>query len=103
MFYLTFFFLQVWIVSLLASENTNKVAFYKETGAFVKWTKRENQDLIVVVTGHSLGGGLALITGALTNFSSVAISGPNSMLSRDTFGIAAVSIPWLICKMEKTN
>jgi lipase ATG15 len=37
------------------------------------------------VTGHSLGGGLAIITGSQTQVAAVALSGPNAMLSRNSF------------------
>lgn len=45
----------------------------------------------VAVTGHSLGGGLAMITAAQTSIPGVGLSGPNSMLSRTSF-IPPVSI-----------
>ena len=35
--------------------------------------------------GHSLGGGLSIITGAQTGTPAVALSGPNAMLSRRSF------------------
>lgn len=74
----------VWIVSQLESDSLVNVAFYRETKGFVDYLK-EVEKLEVVVTGHSLGGGLALITGAQSNTNAVAISGPNAMISRDTF------------------
>jgi len=37
------------------------------------------------ITGHSLGGGLSIITGAQTGVPAVALSGPNAMLSRQSF------------------
>lgn len=36
----------------------------------------------VAVTGHSLGGGLAIITGAMAGVPAVALSGPNAILTR---------------------
>jgi putative lipase involved disintegration of autophagic bodies len=39
----------------------------------------------VAVTGHSLGGGLSIITGAQKGVPAVALSGPNAMLSRKSF------------------
>ncbi|KAL7542868.1 hypothetical protein ACHAXR_012175 [Thalassiosira sp. AJA248-18] len=74
----------VWIVTQLESESIEQVAFYRETIGFVEYLKKE-KGLDVVVTGHSLGGGLAIITGAESNTSAVAISGPNAMLSRNSF------------------
>lgn len=39
----------------------------------------------VGVSGHSLGGGLSIITGAQAGVPAVALSGPNAMLSRLSF------------------
>ncbi|KAL7553040.1 hypothetical protein ACHAWF_016283 [Thalassiosira exigua] len=74
----------IYVLSRLESDSLNKVAFYRETRGFVNYLK-EVKGLRVVVTGHSLGGGLAIITGAETDANAVAISGPNAMLSRDSF------------------
>ncbi|KNC50535.1 uncharacterized protein AMSG_00697 [Thecamonas trahens ATCC 50062] len=41
-----------------------------------------------VVTGHSLGGGLAKIVGALGNVTAVALSGPGLSLTRHRFGLS---------------
>jgi lipase ATG15 len=38
----------------------------------------------VAITGHSLGGGLSIITGAQTKTPAVALSGPNAMLTRQS-------------------
>ncbi|KAL3801203.1 hypothetical protein HJC23_012603 [Cyclotella cryptica] len=70
-------------VSFLESSNIEKVAFYKETADFVRYLKARGYN--VLVTGHSLGGGLALITGSQTGIPAIGMSAPNSMLSRDTF------------------
>lgn len=84
-------------IASLESSNIEKVAFYKvslltvtkfeclppdlitdysflpqETADFVKYLKDRGNS--VVVTGHSLGGGLALITGAQTNTTSIGMS-----------------------------
>jgi putative lipase involved disintegration of autophagic bodies len=39
----------------------------------------------LMMTGHSLGGGLAIISGAQTGVDAVALSGPNAMLSGISF------------------
>mmetsp|Transcript_13321 Transcript_13321/g.28260 ORF Transcript_13321/g.28260 Transcript_13321/m.28260 type:complete len:973 (+) Transcript_13321:182-3100(+) len=75
----------VWMVTRLESESITKVAYYQETQAFVKYLKDVKKFETVEVTGHSLGGGLAIITGAESGTSAVAISGPNAKLSRDSF------------------
>jgi len=39
----------------------------------------------ISMTGHSLGGGVTLVTGAQTNTTAIALSGPNSILIRKMF------------------
>lgn len=73
-------------VSWLASESINKVAFYRETTKFVEFLKSQPELFPTVqITGHSLGGGLSIITGAQTGVAAVALSGPNALLSRTSF------------------
>jgi len=74
-------------VSSLDSAAIEKVAFYKDTTRFVNLIKADVPDRYsgVVATGHSLGGGLAIITGAQADVPAVAVSGPNAMLSKRSF------------------
>lgn len=75
-------------MTFMESKSIQRVSFYKDTTAFVNFLKEEVQGGVyagVGVTGHSLGGGLAMITGAQTGVPAVGLSGPNSMLSRQTF------------------
>jgi len=73
----------VHVISLIESENLKRVSFYKQTTAFVEMLK--SQQKVVALTGHSLGGGLAMISGAQTKTPALAVSGPNSMISQYTF------------------
>lgn len=73
------------IVSRLETESITKVSYYRETSGFVNYLKSIKGLQQVQVTGHSLGGGLAIITGAQTSTSAVGISGPNAKLSRHSF------------------
>jgi lipase ATG15 len=59
-------------ISTLESASIEKVAFYKETASFVNYLK--DRGYTVLVTGHSLGGGLALITGAQTDTVAIGMS-----------------------------
>jgi len=72
-------------ISWLESETIDRVAFYRETTAFTEFVKSDPTYEDIQVTGHSLGGGLAIITGAQTSVDAVGLSGPNAMISRDTF------------------
>jgi len=75
------------IITKVESKSISQVSFYRDTTAFVKYLLHSVPQKYggVVVTGHSLGGGLAMITGAQTNVSGIALSGPNVMLSRASF------------------
>jgi len=72
-------------ISFFESANIERVSFYKQTTAFVKEVQESEAFENVQVTGHSLGGGLAIITGSQTGVPAVALSGPNAMISRRTF------------------
>jgi lipase ATG15 len=70
------------VINTVESSSIERVSFYKVTSRFVRYLKNETDYTGVGVTGHSLGGGLAIITGAQTDTPAVALSGPNAMLSR---------------------
>lgn len=79
-------------VNWVESDTLKKVAYYKVTTAFVNdvlagYTNEYGNSTYdsLRVTGASLGGGLAIITGAQTEASAVAISGLGAELSRNTF------------------
>ncbi len=48
---------------------------------------KELKDRNVIITGHSLGGGLAQIVGALTNTTAIAFSPPGIVKSRSKFSL----------------
>lgn len=70
------------LINTVESSSIERVSFYKVTSNFVWYLKNETDYIGVGVTGHSLGGGLAIITGAQTDTPAVALSGPNAMLTR---------------------
>lgn len=72
-------------MSVLESKTTESISLYKTTTKFVEYLLEEGDYVGVGVTGHSLGGGLSIITAAQTGIAGVALSGPNAMLSRQTF------------------
>jgi len=73
-------------ITTLQSSTLERISFYKETTAFVKFLQQSsNIEDGLFITGHSLGGGLAIITGAQTGQPAIAMSGPNALLSRRTF------------------
>jgi lipase ATG15 len=73
---------------VLESSSLKKVSYYKEVTRFVQSVQeafRAQDGWEVVLTGHSLGGGLAIISGAQTSSRTVSFSGPNAVLSRHQF------------------
>jgi len=72
-------------VTTLETQNIGKVSYYKEISAFIKYLEDTEGKTDIRVTGHSLGGGLALISGAQTKHPAIGLSAPNAMLSRRTF------------------
>ena len=75
---------------MITTRHLNDLAFYVQITEFVKFTKSfEDENGVkystIIITGHSLGGGLAMISGAQSKVPAVALSGPNAVLSRLTF------------------
>jgi hypothetical protein len=70
------------LINTIESTSIERVSFYKTTTKFVNYLKNETDYRGVGITGHSLGGGLAIISGAQTATPAVALSGPNTMLTR---------------------
>lgn len=69
-------------LSDLEAESVKKSAYYVETTAFVNFLRKSGKYTKVTITGHSLGGGLALITGAQTQTKAIAVSGPSAVMGR---------------------
>jgi lipase ATG15 len=78
-------------VTWIEGENLKQVSYYKVTTGFINGLLENNYTSnglsfnTLRVTGASLGGGLAIISGAQTRANAVAISGLNGELSRHTF------------------
>lgn len=78
-------------VSWISSHHLREAAYYRVTTDFVNdllvnnYTYNGKSFNTLRTTGVSLGGGMALITGAQTNAYAVAFAGPNPTLARKTF------------------
>ena len=78
-------------ISWWGSDNLSEAAYYKITTAFVNDLTQNDYSYngktfhTLRMTGVSLGGGIAMITGAQTEAYAVAISGINPVLGRHTF------------------
>ena len=75
------------ILSAIQSGTLERLSFYRSTTEFARYLKASGNFTSIVFTGHSLGGGLAIISGARAEVQAVAISGPNALLSRKRFGV----------------
>jgi len=81
----------LYAVGWVDGHNLNEAAYYRVTTGFVNdllennYTYNGKSFSKIRVTGVSLGGGLAMITAAQTNATSVTFSGPNGVLPRLTF------------------
>jgi lipase ATG15 len=78
-------------VGWIGSEHLRKSAYYTVTTAFVNdllqnnYTDRGKSFNTLRITGVSLGGGIAMITGAQTDANAVVFAGINPTLARQTF------------------
>lgn len=72
-------------MNAVASTSIEKVAFYKLTTKFANELKANADFAHIQVTGHSLGGGLSLITGAQAQIPAVGISAPNARISGKSY------------------
>lgn len=59
--------------------------FFFTSHRFVELQKKNPEYGALTLTGHSLGGGIAFLSGAQTHTKAIALSGVNAMLSRMTF------------------
>ncbi len=69
-------------LSDLEAASVKKASYYVETTALVNFLRKSGKYTKITITGHSLGGGLALITGAQTQTTAIAISGPSAVMGR---------------------
>lgn len=80
------------VLSAIQSGTLGKLSFYRSTTEFAKYLKASGNYTSIVFTGHSLGGGLGIISGAQAEVQAVAISGPNALLSRKRFDVTAENL-----------
>eukprot|EP00538_Stauroneis_constricta_P012648 CAMPEP_0119546226 /NCGR_PEP_ID=MMETSP1352-20130426/734_1 /TAXON_ID=265584 /ORGANISM="Stauroneis constricta, Strain CCMP1120" /LENGTH=1119 /DNA_ID=CAMNT_0007590905 /DNA_START=217 /DNA_END=3576 /DNA_ORIENTATION=- len=73
------------MMNLLESSAVADVSFYRVITPFIKELKESGNYDHVQVTGHSLGGGLSIITGSQAKVPAVAVSGPNALISGRSF------------------
>lgn len=72
----------VTMINGMQSSSVREASSYRIVTPFVELIKSDPQWAGVGVTGHSLGGGIALISGAQAGVQAVGISAPNAMLTR---------------------
>ncbi len=72
-------------MSKVESSSISAVSYYKQITEFIAYLKSSTEYTNLVVTGHSLGGGTAIIAGAQSGIPAIGVSGPNAKLSRLSF------------------
>mmetsp|Transcript_13632 Transcript_13632/g.27765 ORF Transcript_13632/g.27765 Transcript_13632/m.27765 type:complete len:1117 (-) Transcript_13632:64-3414(-) len=72
-------------ISEVESSSISEVSYYKQITEFISFLKSSTEYTDLVVTGHSLGGGTAIIAGAQSGIPAIGVSGPNAKLSRLSF------------------
>ncbi|KAL3924436.1 MAG: hypothetical protein SGILL_001047, partial [Bacillariaceae sp.] len=72
-------------INRLQGQALEKVSFYILTTEFANYMKNRTDFIDIQVTGHSLGGGLAMVTGAQAKIPAVGVSGPNALISGRSF------------------
>ncbi|KAG7373187.1 lipase class 3 [Nitzschia inconspicua] len=75
----------VYSINQMQSQAVQRVSYYKAIARFVNALQENATFTGIGLTGHSLGGGIAIISAAQTGVGAVAISGLNAMLSRLSF------------------
>jgi len=78
-------------IAYIEDGTLRQVSFYQQTTAFMLYLKEKNIYSNLILTGHSLGGGIAMITAVQSQIPSIAFSSPNAVLSRDSFGPISVT------------
>lgn len=78
----------VFLINFVQSNKLKEVSYYRFSSEFIEtlyngFEGRQYENLRV--TGVSLGGGLSILTGAITGASAISFSGLNAMFSRRTF------------------
>mmetsp|Transcript_1011 Transcript_1011/g.1192 ORF Transcript_1011/g.1192 Transcript_1011/m.1192 type:complete len:321 (-) Transcript_1011:185-1147(-) len=82
----------IYLISLIESDDLEDVSYYNQVTEFIKYLQSTENYSSLEVTGHSLGGGIAIISAAKTGIHAVALSGPNAVLSHEAFGITTEDI-----------
>ena len=78
----------IYYMNVLETSPSSRSAYYTDVINLVDGLQREQAKSLIVVTGHSLGGGVAVIAGARQRVPAIAFSGPNAMLSRLKFNLS---------------
>ena len=78
MVFLLFVELVKWI-NKVADSSLERISFYKFTTKFAEEAKKEFDH--VQIAGHSLGGGIALITASQSKIPGIGLSAPNTLIT----------------------
>lgn len=74
----------IWLVSLVEKTIEEETAYYTPLEDYIHSIKSKRN---IIITGHSLGGGIANIVGARQGLQSITFSPPGVYFSREKLGI----------------
>lgn len=79
-------------MSLNNAIPTDHLSYATDVNNFVRGLKNTFPNSSIVITGHSLGGGVSAIAGASNQIPAITFSAPNARLSHELFGITLENI-----------
>ena len=77
----------IYYMNILETSPSSRSAYDVDVINLVKFLKKDFPKALIAVTGHSLGGGVAIIAGARLKVPAIAFSGPNARLSFMKFNV----------------
>lgn len=92
-----------WLDALFEPSSVSNPHRHYYTPVLERVLALEREGARVVLTGHSLGGGLAKIVGAQRNHTAVSLSGPGLLLSRRKLGISLEALQEHTISFVPTN
>ena len=62
------------VLSFVETDSLSKIALYKQTSSFIQFLQQSGNYTTLHITGHSLGGGISIVSGAQTGIPGTLLS-----------------------------
>lgn len=79
-------------MALIEELPLDQVSYYTDIHNVATGFKKAYPEATIALTGHSLGGGVAMLVGAKLKLPAISFSGPNSLLSSIKFGFSTENL-----------